>query len=84
MVAFAGLAAGGGAALVIASLMFTIVAMRLCGAAALGARAKTDAVALSGQTIDAAAGVVRDGSRETLLTTLAATAIIAMLIGRSR
>ncbi|HWK96585.1 MAG TPA: hypothetical protein VNR39_14300 [Pseudolabrys sp.] len=106
---FAGLAAAGGAALVIALLMFTVVAIRANAArqrspdiaairaeardalrrseraaAALGTKAKTDAVALSRQTIDAAAGVVRNGSRETLLATLAATAIIGMLIGRSR
>lgn len=106
---FAGLAAAGGAALVIALLMFTAVAIRASAArqpspdlaaikaeardalrrseraaAVLGSRAGTDAVALSRQTIDAAAGVVRDGSRETVLATLAATAIIGMLIGRRR
>lgn len=106
---FAGLAAAGGAALLIGLLMFTVVAIRANAArrpspdlaaikieardalrrseraaAALGSRAKTDAVALSRQTIDAAAGVVRDGSRETILATLAATAIIGMLIGRRR
>jgi len=106
---FAGLGAAGGAALVMALLMFTVVAIRANAArqpspdlaaikaeardalrrgeraaASLGSKAKTDAVALSRQTIDAAAGVVRDGSRETVLATLAATAIVGMLIGRMR
>lgn len=106
---FAGLAAAGGASLVIALLTFTIVAIRTNAtrqpspdfaaikteardilrksqrvASGAGNRTETDAVALSRQTIDAAASVVRDGSRETLLATLAATAVIGMLIGRRR
>ena len=53
-------------------------------AATLGTRAQNDAVALGKQTVDAATGIVRDGSREAVLATLAATVVIGMLLGRRR
>jgi len=108
---FAGFAAAGGAAAVIAAAMFTIVAVRAgnapkpkarpnlnavksqakdawqktaVSAAARGGPTSTEALALGKQTVDAAAGIVRDGSREAVLATLAATVIVGMLIGRRR
>lgn len=106
---FAGFAAAGGAAMVIAALIFTIVAMRANkpaksaanfspvkseatgvsrktgqGAASSGPRGQVDTLALGKQTVEAATGIVRDGSREAVLATLAATVIVGMLIGRRR
>lgn len=40
--------------------------------------------ALGRQSVDAAAGIVRNGSREAVLATLAATVVIGMLVGRKR
>lgn len=103
---FAGFAAAGGAAMVIAALIFTIVAMRANKpaksaanfssvksqatgvtrktAASSGPRGQVDTLALGKQTVEAATGIVRDGSREAVLATLAATVIVGMLIGRRR
>lgn len=53
-------------------------------ASTLGARAQTDALALGKQGVDAATGIVREGSREAVLATLAATVVIGMLLGRRR
>jgi len=110
---FIGFAASGGAAALIAAVMFTIVAIRASNnppkpkvaranlnavkneakdawqktavsTASRGGLSNTDAMALGKQTVDAASAVVRDGSREAVLATLAATVIVGMIIGRRR
>lgn len=53
-------------------------------AGAAAQRAQTDPLALGKRTVDAATGVMRDGSREAVLATLAATVVIGMLVGRRR
>jgi len=53
-------------------------------AAARGGPTGAEAFALGKQTVDTATGIVRDGSREAVLATLAATVIVGMLIGRRR
>ena len=47
-------------------------------------RSQADTLALGQQTVDAATGIMRDGSREAVLATLAATVVIGMLVGRRR
>ncbi len=47
-------------------------------------RAQPDTLALGKQTVDAATGIMRDGSREAVLATLAASVVIGMLVGRRR
>jgi amino acid transporter len=49
----------------------------------IGAVVEAKARAAGRQTLDAATGAVRNGSRETLLITVAATAVIGLLLGRS-
>jgi len=107
----AGFAAAGGAAMLIALLLFAAVAIRAnkspkptsrpdlnaikgeakdawrktaLAATSRGGSSSSEALALGKQTVDAAAGVVRNGSREAVLATLAATVIVGMLIGRRR
>jgi len=53
-------------------------------AADLGSRVQREAEALGRRSVDAAADVVRDGSRETVFALLAATAVLGVLIGRRR
>jgi hypothetical protein len=47
-------------------------------------RTQADTLALGKQAVDTATGIVRDGSREAVLATLAATVVIGMLVGRRR
>ncbi len=53
-------------------------------AATRGTIEPAEALALGKQTVDAATGIVRNGSREAVLATLAATVIVGLLIGRRR
>lgn len=43
-----------------------------------------DTVELGRKSVDAATGIVRDGSREAVLATLAATVVLGVLLGRRR
>lgn len=43
-----------------------------------------DTVELGRKSVDAATGIVREGSREAVLATLAATIVVGMLLGRRR
>ena len=49
----------------------------------IGSTVEAKAKALGRQTLDAATGAVRNGSTETLLITVAATAVIGLLLGRN-
>ena len=49
----------------------------------LGSSVETKAAAIGRQSLEAATGIVRDGSREAVLATLAATAVIGLLLGRA-
>lgn len=49
----------------------------------LGSTVEAQARALGRQTLDAATGAVRNGSSQTLMITIAATAVIGLLLGRS-
>jgi hypothetical protein len=49
----------------------------------IGSSMEAKARAVGRQTLDAATGAVRNGSRETLLMTVAATAVIGLLLGRT-
>ncbi len=107
----AGLGAAGGSAMVLALLLFAIVAARTKGASAskpdpslarikaeardavgktkasladVGRTAERSAIAIGKESIDAATGVMRNGSREAVLATLVATVVIGVLVGRRR
>jgi hypothetical protein len=43
-----------------------------------------DTVELGRKSVDAATGIVREGSREAVLATLAATVVLGVLLGRRR
>jgi hypothetical protein len=49
----------------------------------LGSSVEAKAAAIGRQSLEAATGIVRDGSREAVLATLAATAVIGLLLGRA-
>jgi hypothetical protein len=96
----AGLGAAGGAAMFLSLLMFTVIALRGKNGAPAGSHhgltpprsvavarpgtADFGVAALGQQSVDAATGIVRNGSREAVLATLAATVVIGMLVGRRR
>lgn len=49
----------------------------------LGSSVEAKAAAIGRQSLEAASGIVRDGSREAVLATLVATAVIGLLLGRA-
>jgi hypothetical protein len=94
----AGLGAAGGAAMFLAILLIGLAAWRPKRSSssipsAVSSHYPTTAmshfdagatVALGKKSVDAAAGIMREGSREAVIATLAATVVIGMLIGRRR
>jgi hypothetical protein len=96
----AGLCAAGAAAMSLALVLIGLAAWRPKGSsrvppvAALSPQRyptaasshfdPSDAAALGKKSVDAATGILRDGSREAVIATLAATIVIGMLIGRRR
>jgi hypothetical protein len=94
------LGAAGGAAVFLSLVLITVAAMRkgpqpvraygaaqpnyLATATVTRPGVTADTVELGRKSVEAATGIVRDGSREAMLATLAATVVIGMLLGRRR